>query len=94
MSNWFKRFWAFLLTAFLLLTAFPAAAGAQGTGGGDKDAPRVFTQADNQLLEDDVFAKIDAVTAPSSGGPKKAPQRAPRFRSASPPRIPIPDRET
>ena len=45
-----------------------AVAGAQGTDGGDGDEPRTFTQADNQLLEDDVFARIDAVTAPSDGG--------------------------
>ena len=78
MSNWFRRFWAFILTAVLLLTALPAAAGAQGTDGGDGDEPRTFTQADNQLLEDDVFARIDAVTAPSAGGPRKAPKRAPQ----------------
>ena len=35
MSNRFKRFLALLLTAVLLLTALPAAAGAQGTDGGD-----------------------------------------------------------
>ena len=79
MSNWFKRFWALLLTAVLLLTAFPVAVGAQGAQGSEKDAPRVFTQADDRLLADDVFAKIDAVTAPSSGGAKKnAPKRAPQ----------------
>ena len=78
MSNLFKRFWAFLLTTVLLFSAFPAVVGAQTADDGKEDAPRVFTEADNQLLEDDVFARIDAVTAPSAGGPRKAPKRAPR----------------
>ncbi len=43
-----------------------------------RQMPRVFSQADDQLLEDDVFAKIEAVTAPSSGGMKKAPRHAPQ----------------
>ena len=78
MSNWFKRFWAFILTAILLFTAFPAVVGAQDTDDGKKDAPHVFTEADETLLENDVFAKIEAVTAPSSGGARKAPKRAPQ----------------
>ena len=78
MPNWLKRFWAIVLTAILLLTAFPAVVGAQGPDNGEQDEPRVFTQADDQLLEDDVFAKIEAVTAPPSGGTKKAPKRAPQ----------------
>ena len=78
MSNWLKRFLSVILTAILLITAFPSAFGAQTPDGGEANEPRVFTQADNELLEDDVFAKIEAVTAASSGGAKKAPGRAPQ----------------
>ncbi len=78
MSNWFKRFLAFLLTAVLLFAAVPTAFGAQDADGDKKDEPRVFTQADEQLLEDDVFARIEDVTSPSSDAGKKAPRRAPQ----------------
>lgn len=71
MSNWLKRFWAIVLTAILLFTAFPAVVGAQGPDDGEQDEPRVFSQADDQLLEDDVFAKIEAVTA-TTCAPKRA----------------------
>ena len=78
MSKQFKRIFAILLVLTLVLSVMPSAfaAGTRMTGKANLDRP--FTDADNEILNNDVFAKIDAVKANAAstmGGVGKMTER-------------------
>ena len=81
--KWLALLLVLCLTAGLLPTATTASASAA-----DNDAPRVFTEADNAVLQADVFAKIDAVEAKAAKrGPRRAPARTEKDYNALVPQV-------
>ena len=67
MSKQFRRLMSLILTLILTLGLAQNIASAAGQKpSGEASAARVYTEADNALLENDVFAKISAVTADSA----------------------------
>ncbi len=72
MSKHFKRLMALLLTLVMILGAMGIDAGAAGNKADARiDGAHVFTEAENALLENDVFALISSVqadTAQTMGG--------------------------
>ena len=63
MSKQFKRIFAILLVLALVLSVMPSAFAAGSRMSGKANMDRPFTEADNEILENDVFAKIEAVKA-------------------------------
>ena len=64
MRKQFKRLFALLVVLAMLVGVLPVMASAESatiSGGGRAD--HVYTEADNEILDNDVFAKISAVTA-------------------------------
>ena len=61
MNQIVKRLLALLLTAALLAGVFPGAFAAEQNGVKPSEAVYVYTEADNTLLEQDVFARIDSL---------------------------------
>ncbi|MBR6119179.1 MAG: InlB B-repeat-containing protein [Oscillospiraceae bacterium] len=72
MSKQYKRLFAFLLVLTMVVGLLPTLAFAQPIQEGDPSKPEyVYTQEDNELLKQDVFAKIESVkaeTAQTMGG--------------------------
>ena len=67
MSKQFRRLMSLFLTLILTLGLAQSIASAAGQKpSGEASAARVYTEADNAQLENDVFAKISAVTADSA----------------------------
>ena len=67
MSKQFRRLMSLIRTLILTLGLAQNIASAAGQKpSGEASAARVYTEADNALLENDVFAKISAVTADSA----------------------------
>ena len=63
MSKQFKRIFALLLVLAMVLSVLPTAF-ASGVGiSGRADAEHVYTEEENAILDNDVFAKIEAVKA-------------------------------
>ena len=63
MSKQFKRLFALLLVLAMVMSVLPAAFAEGASISGRGDASRVYTEADNAILDNDVFAKIADVTA-------------------------------
>ena len=63
MSKQFKRLFALLLVLAMVAGLLPtmAAAGGRTSNSGRIDRDHVFTDADNAILDNDVFAKISKV---------------------------------
>ncbi len=63
MSKQFKRIFALLLVLAMVLSVLPTAFAAGVGVSGRADAEHVYTEEENAILDNDVFAKIEAVKA-------------------------------
>ena len=67
MKNYVKRLIALLVTLVMVLGLFPTAAFAETPAGSDSsEEVHVFTAEDNAILDEDVFARIEAVKSETS----------------------------